>query len=103
MFLAYVVLLKVFLTEFYFINSLFKRKSLLKLTQESINISQVSYFSFSFKLTEKKTVPLKNMVGERRVTKNFLILEIFQKGEGLDKKGVEKNKKGVKSLKETMS
>ena len=36
MFLAFFVLLKVFLTVFYFINSLFKRKSVKKLTQVSI-------------------------------------------------------------------
>ena len=53
----------------------------------SIKISKISYFSFSFKLNEKK-VPLKNMVWRGGLQENFagmgeLIfnrgLEIFQK------------------------
>ena len=62
MFLAYFVLLKVFLVVIYFINNLFKFKSVYELTQVSIKISKISYFSFSFKLNEKKKVALKNVV-----------------------------------------
>ena len=61
-FLAYFVLLKVFLVVIYFINNLFKFKSVYELTQVSIKISKISYFSFSFKLNEKKKVALKNVV-----------------------------------------
>ena len=43
---------KSFLTVIYFSNSLFKRKNVQKLTQ-------MSYFSFSFKLNEQRKVPLK--------------------------------------------
>ena len=57
-FLAYFVLLKVFLVVIYFINNLFKFKSVYELTQVSIKISKISYFSFSFQLNEKKK-PLK--------------------------------------------
>ena len=77
MFVAYFVLLKVFLIVFYFINSLFKRKSEYKLTQVSIEISKTSYFYFSFKLNEKKKVPLRKYDLGRRGTdykKNFVDL-----------------------------
>ena len=46
--LASSVKLKVFLTVTYFINSLLKRKSVKKLTQLSIKISKISYFSVPF-------------------------------------------------------
>ena len=45
---------------FYFINSLFKRKSVLNLTQVSIKISKISCFI----LNEKKKVSLKMWFGE---------------------------------------
>ena len=69
--LASSVKLKVFLTVTYFINSLFKRKSVKKLTQLSIKISKISYFSVPFKLSEKK-VPLKKFCLESGVTRKFL-------------------------------
>ena len=103
MFLAYFVLLKSFLILFYFINSLFKRKRVWKLTQESIKMSKYSYFSFSFKLNEKKKAPLKKYGLERGggVTRKFLLegglifnrelqiknREILQKEGGLTRKG----------------
>ena len=58
---------------FYFIDSLFKRKSVLKLMQVSIKVFKITYFSFSFKLKEKKKVPLKNMVWREWVTRKYLI------------------------------
>ena len=73
MFLAHFVLLKVFLIVFYFINSLFKRKTVWKITQVSIKISKISYFSFSLKLNEKKKVPLKNYGLDRGVTRKLLL------------------------------
>ena len=54
MFLAYFVLFKVILIVFYFINNLFMRKRVSKLTQVSIKIFKISQFSFTFKLNEKK-------------------------------------------------
>ena len=59
MFLAYFVLLKVILIVLYFINSLFKKKSVRKLTQMTIKISKIGYFSFNLKLKNKKKKPLK--------------------------------------------
>ena len=59
MFLAYLVLLKVILIVLYFINSLFKKKSVRKLTQMTIKISKIGYFSFDLKLKNKKKKPLK--------------------------------------------
>ena len=59
MFLAYFVLLKVILIVLYFINSLFKKKSVRKLTQMTIKISKIGYFSFDLKLKNKKKKPLK--------------------------------------------
>ena len=59
-FLAYFVLVEYFLIVSYFINRLFKRISVLKLTQVSIKISKIDYFSFTFKINEKKKVLLKN-------------------------------------------
>ena len=53
----------------YLINSLFKRKNVQKLTQVSIKISKISYFSFSFKLNEKKKVALKNVVWKGKLQK----------------------------------
>ena len=64
MFSDYFVLLKAFLIVFYFINSLFKRKSVQKLTEVSIKISKISFF-YSFKLNEKKNVHKKIRYGER--------------------------------------
>ena len=58
---------------FDFIDSLFKRKSVLKLMQVSIKVFKITYFSFSFKLKEKKKVPLKNMVWREWVTRKYLI------------------------------
>ena len=60
----------------YFINSLFKRESI------KINSKiEIGYFSFTFKLNEKKKVPLKKIGLERG-----------EKRRGLDKKGVKKNR-----------
>ena len=59
MFLAYFVLLKVILIVLYFINSLFKKKSVRKLTQMTTKISKIGYFSFDLKLKNKKKKPLK--------------------------------------------
>ena len=56
MFLVYFVLLKGILIVFYYFDSLFSFK---KLTQMRIKISRISYFSFSFKLNNKKKVSLK--------------------------------------------
>ena len=64
MFSDYFVLLKAFLIVFYFINSLFKRKSVQKLTEVSIKISKISFF-YSFKLNGKKNVHKKIRYGER--------------------------------------
>ena len=66
--LAYFVLLKVFLTVFYFISNFFKRRSLQNLTQISIKISEISYFSFSFKL---KKAPLKKRLEREGYKKKF--------------------------------
>ena len=54
----------------FFINSLFKTKSVLKLTWVSIKISQINFYSFSFKLNEK--VPLKIWF-EEEVRRKFLL------------------------------
>ena len=62
MLLAYFVSLKVFQIVSYFINNLFKRKSVYKLTQVTIKISKISHFAFRFTLNEKKKLPIKNMV-----------------------------------------
>ena len=62
----------------YFINSLFKSKSVQKLTQVSIKISKISYFCFTFKLKLKKKAPLKNLVWiEEEVARNFLLEGCF--------------------------
>ena len=55
-----------FKSVLFYINSLFKRKRVLKLTQEIIKIPKVSYFSFSFKLNEKKKMPFKKYGMERK-------------------------------------
>ena len=104
--------LKIFLILFYFINSLFKRKSVEKLTQVNIKVSKISYYSFNFKLNEKKKVPLKTWVGEGKLNENFCWRGLMfnrkvgniskNGGEGLQKKGVGKNR-GVATLKETMT
>ena len=83
---------------FYFTNSLFKRKSIQKLTQVSIKILKTGYFYFTFKLNEKKKVPFKKYGMERGGLQENLCrrgwlmfhrrLEMFQK-RGSDKKGVE--------------
>ena len=49
-------------------NSLFKRKSVLKLTQVSTKISKIGCFPFTFKLNEKKKMPLKKLVWRVAVT-----------------------------------
>ena len=60
----------------YLINSLFKRESI------KINSKiEIDYFSFIFKLNEKKKVPLKK-----------IDLERGEKRRGLDKKGLKKNR-----------
>ena len=57
-----------------------------------IKISKISYFSFIFKLNEKRKVPLKNMVCRGGLQETFCLrsslmfnreLEIFQKRAGL--------------------
>ena len=68
MFLAYFALLKYLLILPYFNNSLFTRKSVLKLTQVSIKISKISYFSFTSKLIEKK-----KLVWRVGITRKFLL------------------------------
>lgn len=106
MILVYFVLLKVqkFLKITFF--SLSKRKSVKKLTQLSTKISKFSYFSFTFKLSGKKKVPLKKYSLEKGVTRKILLEEglnlrgienISKKngGEGVDKKGVEKKLRGL--------
>ena len=67
MFLVYFVLLKGILIVFYYFDSLFSFK---KLTQMRIKISRISYFSFSFKLNNKKKVSLK-MLALRGVYKKM--------------------------------
>ena len=67
MFLVYFVLLKGILIVFYYFGSLFSFK---KLTQMRIKISRISYFSFSFKLNNKKKVSLK-MLALRGVYKKM--------------------------------
>ena len=69
--LHYSRFIKSFLIVLYLINSLFKRKSIYKLTKESIKIFKVSYFSFSFKLNEKKRVSLKIWFGDEGYKKLF--------------------------------
>ena len=59
-----------------FINSLFKRKSV---TQVGIKLSKISYFIFTFHLTEKKTVVLEKYGLERKDYK-----ETFARGRGID-------------------
>ena len=63
--------IKSFLIVLYFINSLFKRKSVSKFTEVCIKTSKISYFSVSIKLAEKKKMPLKEFGLERGVRKNF--------------------------------
>ena len=67
MFLVYFVLLKSILIVFYYFDSLF---SLKKLTQMRIKISRISYFSFSFKLNEKKESVVKKYGLERGLPEN---------------------------------
>ena len=102
----------------YFIYSLFKRKGLQKLTQVSIIISKMSYFSFTFTLNGKKKVLFKSMIWRGGVTRKYFwrggglflieLLEIFQKEAlrtpgGFDKKRWRKNRiRGVMVRKETM-
>ena len=69
--LAYFVSLRAFLIVLYFINSLFKRKSVSKFTEVCIKTSKISYFSVSIKLAEKKKMPLKEFGLERGVRKKF--------------------------------
>lgn len=57
----------------YFIYSLFKRKGLQKLTQVSIIISKMSYFSFTFTLNGKKKVLFKSMIWRGGVTRKYLL------------------------------
>ena len=59
MFLAYFVLLKVILIVLHFINSLFKKKSVRKLTQMTIKMPKIGYFSFNLMLKNNKKKPLK--------------------------------------------
>ena len=67
----------------------------------SIKISKTSYFSLTFKLNEKKKVPLRNEYGRKRegYKKMFagvgsgifnMGLEMFLKGVSLEKKGVKR-------------
>ena len=56
-----------------FIYSLFKRKGLQKLTQVSIIISKMSYFSFTFTLNGKKKVLFKSMIWRGGVTRKYLL------------------------------
>ena len=56
---------------FDFINSLFKMKSGLKLTQLSIKASVICRFSFSFKLNEKKNA-VKKTVWRGGIRKSLL-------------------------------
>ena len=67
--------IKSFLTVFYFINSLFKRKIVWKSTQVRIKIIKICYFSFTFKLNEKKKVPLKKTWLIERVIRTFCCWE----------------------------
>ena len=108
--LAYFVLLRVVVIVFYFINSLFKMKSVSKLMQMSIKVFQISYFSLSLKLNE---VSLKSMVWRGVVTRILFCwrgvlsslggLEIFQNMGNLTGKGGRKNNEGgVATLKEAM-
>ena len=92
----------------YFIYSLFKRKGLQKLTQVSIIISKMSYFSFTFTLNGKKKVLFKSMIWRGGGLFLIELLEIFQKEAlrtpgGFDKKRWRKNRiRGVMVCKETM-
>lgn len=61
---------------FYFIDILFKRKIVSKLTQVSNKIFKMRYFSFTFKFTKKKKVPLKIWLGEG-FTRKFLLKKNF--------------------------
>ena len=73
----------------------------------NIKISRIRYFSFSFKLNEKKKVALKLMVWRRGVTRKFLLeggggvlysmgrLEILKRNGGINKKGEGKNRWGL--------
>ena len=70
-----------------FINRLIKRKSVLKLTEVSINIFKINDFSFSFKLSGKEKVLLKKYDLQRKgVTREFLLevvgVENISKKEG---------------------
>ena len=69
----------------------------------SAKTSKFRYFSFTFKLNNKKKVPLKNFGLERKYSRKLLLegslifiggLEIFQK-KGLDKKGQRKSRGGL--------
>ena len=53
-----------------YIDSLFKGKIVQKLTQMRIKISRISYFSFSFKLNEKKESVVKKYGLERGLQEN---------------------------------
>ena len=49
----------------------------MKLTETSINIFKINYFSFSFKLSEKEKVSLKKYDLERKgVTREILLEEV---------------------------
>ena len=90
---------------FCFIKSFFN--SVWKFTQESVKISKISYFFFSFKLKETKKVPLKNMVLRDGVAwktwnENHCWTRICSLKEGLellsrglDNKGVKKIERGL--------
>ena len=72
----------------------------------SIKICKINYFSFSFKLNEKKKVSwgIQETFGLRGDLIFIRVLEIFQKKGEFEKKELEKNReRGVVTLKESMS
>ena len=76
----------------------------------STKISKTSYFSFTFKLNEKKEVPLKKFSLERlqEVFAGGVVWSLiggwkyFEKKGGLKRKGWRKTRGGDVTLKETM-
>ena len=95
---------------FYFIISLFKRKSVSKSTQVRIKIIKIHYFSFTFTLNEKKKAPLKKTWFGERGTRRFCWREqwcltggwkLFKKEAWQENSG--KNRRRGVNLKETMS
>ena len=99
--LAYLVLRKYVLIASYFItiSSLFTRKSVEMLTQVSIKIPKISYFSFTFRLNEKYCKKMVRRGGYKEtfarggegVWSSIGWLEIFpKKNRWLDTKGMEK-------------